>query len=176
MLSGLEAALTRIDDFSDDEPCMPTWKDEDCEREEMGRRADVGNVWARVGDVECHTAVDPGSLARDECGSVLSESCWGEMEDIDEDEDVECGDHCHQRCLNAVPVSQGEELGPTPSVLRQAGGTGDMVRRVSHMHTIIDSDEEPLVTLSHMLVATQVDGSALSSQTQVSPPSSDRAE
>ena len=84
-LSGLEAALTRIDDSSDDEPCMPTWKDEDCEHEEMGRRADVRKVWARVGDVESHTAVDPGSLERDECGSVWSESCWGEME------------HCHHR-------------------------------------------------------------------------------
>ena len=75
-LSGLEAALTRIDDSSDDEPCMLTWKGDDCEPEEMGRRADV---WARVGDVECHTVVDPGSLERDECGSVRSESCWGEM-------------------------------------------------------------------------------------------------
>ena len=35
-LSGLEVALTRIDDSSDDEPCMPTWKDDDCEHEEMG--------------------------------------------------------------------------------------------------------------------------------------------
>ena len=70
VLSGLEAALTRIDDSSDVETCMPTWKDYDCEREEMGRRADVRNVWARVGDVECHTAVDPGSLERDECSSV----------------------------------------------------------------------------------------------------------
>ena len=26
VLSGLEAALTRIDDSSDDEPHMPTWK------------------------------------------------------------------------------------------------------------------------------------------------------
>ena len=111
VLSGLEAALTRIDDSSDDEPCMPTWKDEDCEREEVGRRADVRNVWARVGDVECHTAVDPGSLVRDECGSVRSESCWGEMEDIDEDEDVEWGT-LPPTVSHAVPVSQGEELGP----------------------------------------------------------------
>ena len=102
-LSGLEAALTRIDVSSDDEPCMPTWKDDDCEHEEMGRRADVRNVWARVGDVG-HTAVDPGSLARDECGSVWSESCWGETEDIDEDEDVEWGplSQCH-RVRNWAP-------------------------------------------------------------------------
>ena len=44
-----------------------------------------------VGDVECHTAVDPGSLERNECGSVPCESCWGEIEDINEDEDVEWG-------------------------------------------------------------------------------------
>ena len=89
LLSGLEA-LTRIDDSSDDEPSMPTWKDEDSECEEVGRRADVRNVWARVGDLECHTAVDPGSLAgADECSSVRSESCWGEIEDIDEREDVD---------------------------------------------------------------------------------------
>ena len=51
VFSGLEAALTRIDDSSDDEPSMPIWKDEDSECKEMGRRADVLNVWARVGDV-----------------------------------------------------------------------------------------------------------------------------
>ena len=44
VLSGLEAALIRIDDSSDDEPFMPTWKDEDNGCEEMGRRADVRNV------------------------------------------------------------------------------------------------------------------------------------
>ena len=92
VLSGLEAALTRIDDSSDDEPPMPIWKDEASECEEMGRRADVPNVWARVGDVECRTVVDPESLAgADECSSVRSESCWGETEDIDEHEDVEWG-------------------------------------------------------------------------------------
>ena len=43
---------------------------------------------------------------------------------------------------------------------------------------MIDSDEEPLETLSHMPVATQVDGCALSSQSDTSrfPPSCDRAE
>ena len=166
MLTGLEAALRRIDDSSDDEPCMPTWKDEDCEREEMGRRADVRNVWARVGDVECHTAV--GSLVRDECGSVRSESCWGEMEGIDEDEDVEWGT-LPPTVSHAVPVSQGEELGPH----RQCCGTDDMVRRFGHMHTMIDSDEEPLAILSRHK---WMDPHSLRSQTQVSPPSSDRAE
>ena len=117
-----------------------------------------GTLWARVGDVECHTAVDPGSLARDECRSVLSESCWGAMEDIDEDEDVEWRTF-PPMVFHMVPVSQGEESGPTPSVLRQTGG-----RRFGHTHTQIGSDEEPLVTLSHIPVATQVEGSALSSQ------------
>ena len=116
-LSCLEAALTRIDD-SDDEP-LATWRDEVSESEEMGRRGDVRNVWARVGDVETHATVAPtllDSLAEDlsmvdhdnerelipgdavssigvqsrscvereddECSSVHSESCWGEMEDI----------------------------------------------------------------------------------------------
>ena len=30
-----------MDDSSDDEPCMLTWKDDDSKREEMRRRADV---------------------------------------------------------------------------------------------------------------------------------------
>ena len=71
-----------------------------------GRKSDVRNVWARVGNVEDHSAVDPtlldslaedlvvpphtnvgdigrrGSDAVDDCSSVSSESCWGEMEDI----------------------------------------------------------------------------------------------
>ena len=38
--------------------------------------------------MECHTAVDPGSFVVNGCGSELSESCWGGMEGIDEDEDV----------------------------------------------------------------------------------------
>ena len=70
--------------------------------------------------------------------------CWGEIEDIDEDEDVEWGT-LPPTVSHVVPESQGEELGPTPSVLRQTGGTVDMVRRFGHMHTMIDSDEEPLV-------------------------------
>ena len=75
------------------------------------------------------------------------------------------GEHCHnQRCCLT------QSLRPTPSVLRRTGGTDDlnMVKRVGHMHTQIDSDEEPLVTLSHMPVATQVEGSALSSQADTS--------
>ena len=44
---------------------------------------------------------------------------------------------------HVVPESQGEELGPTLSVLRQTV-TVDMVRRFGHIHTMIDSDEEPL--------------------------------
>ena len=59
-LSCLEAALTRIDD-SDDEP-LATWRDEVSESEEMGRRGDVRNVWARVGDVETHATVAPTLL------------------------------------------------------------------------------------------------------------------
>ena len=70
----------------------------------MGRRFDVRNVWAHVGDVENQSAVAPtlldslaedlvvpphtnlgdigrrGSDAVDDCSSV--ESCWGEMEDV----------------------------------------------------------------------------------------------
>ena len=67
VLSGLEAAVTRIDD-SDEEPSWPTWRDEASACEDMGRRSDVRNVWARVGDVEDHSAVDPtllDSLAED---------------------------------------------------------------------------------------------------------------
>ena len=95
---------------------------------------------SRVGDVESHTAVDPGSLDRDECDSVWSESCWGETEDIDEDEDVEWGT-LPPSMSHGVPVSQGEELGPTPSVLCQTATD----ERFGHMHTMIDSDEELFV-------------------------------
>ena len=104
---------------------------------------------------------------------MRSESCWGDMEDIDED--VEWGT-LPPTVSHVVPVSQGEELGVTLCVLRQTGGADDMVRRLGHMHTMIDSDEEPHVILSHMPVATQVDGSALSSQSDTSHSSSDRAE
>ena len=65
-LSCLEAAVTRIDD-SDDEP-LATWRDEVSESEEMGRGADVRNVWARAGDVETHATLAPtllDSLAQD---------------------------------------------------------------------------------------------------------------
>ena len=44
VLTGLGAAVTRIDDSSDDEPLMPTWRDEVSQREEMGRGSDVRNV------------------------------------------------------------------------------------------------------------------------------------
>ena len=65
-LSCLEAALTQIDD-SDDDPFV-TWRDEVSESVKMGRRGDVRNVWARVGDVETHASVAPtlmDSLAED---------------------------------------------------------------------------------------------------------------
>ena len=105
VLSGLEAVVTRIDDSDDEEPSLPTWRDEASACEDMGRSSDVRNVWARVGDVE-DQAVDPtlldslaedlvvpphtnlgdiglrGSDAVDDCSSVSSESCWGEMEDV----------------------------------------------------------------------------------------------
>ena len=42
-----------------------------------------------------------------------------------------------------------------------------MVRRLGHMHTMIDSDEEDFASLSLMLVATQVDA-PLSSQSDTS--------
>ena len=98
VLSGLEAAVT--------------WRDEASACEDMGRRCDVRNVWARVGDVKNHSTVDPtlldslaedlvvppltnledigrrGSDAVDDCSSVSSESCWGEMEGIGDDEPV----------------------------------------------------------------------------------------
>ena len=98
-LTGLEAAITRIDDSSDDEPLMPTWRDEVSACAEVCRGPDVRNVWARAG--ESHTAVVPtlldslgsdeplnlvpedvGGHSDDECSSAHSESCWGEMEDI----------------------------------------------------------------------------------------------
>ena len=59
-LTGLEAAITRIDDSSDDEPLMPTWRDEVSACAEVGRGPDVRNVWARVGD--SHAAVVPTLL------------------------------------------------------------------------------------------------------------------
>ena len=114
-LSGLEAAVTRIDDSDGEELSRPTWRDEASACEDMGRKSDVRNVWARVGDVEDHSAVDPtlldslaedlvvpphtnlgdigrrGSDAVDDCSSVSSESCWGEMEDIGDDEVPEWG-------------------------------------------------------------------------------------
>ena len=59
-LSCLEVALTHIDD-SDDDPLV-AWRDEVSESAEMGRREDVRNVRARVGDVETHTSVAPTLL------------------------------------------------------------------------------------------------------------------
>ena len=44
VLTGLEAAVTRIDHSSDDEPHVPTRRDEVSQREEMGRGSDVRNV------------------------------------------------------------------------------------------------------------------------------------
>ena len=76
-LSCLEAAVTRIDD-SDDEP-LATWRDEVCESEEMGRGADVRNVWARVGDVETHATVAP----------TLLDSLAQDLSRVDHDNEVE---------------------------------------------------------------------------------------
>ena len=111
VLSGLEAAVTRID-LDEEEFSRPIWRDEACAGQDTGRRCDVRNVWARVGDVEDHSAVDPtlldslaedlvvppltnledmgrrGSDAVDDCSSVSSESDWGEMEGIGDDEPV----------------------------------------------------------------------------------------
>ena len=110
--SGLEAAVTRIDDSDGEELSRPTWRDEASACEDMGRKSDVRNVWARVGDVEDHSAVDPtlldslaedlvvpphtnlGDIGRrgsDAVDDVSSEFCWGEMEDIGDDEVPECG-------------------------------------------------------------------------------------
>ena len=111
VLSGLEAAVTRIDD-----------SERKISQSQLGGMrlvrvktwvAGVTSVtWARVGDVEDHSTVDPtlldslaedlvvppltnlenigrrGSDAVDDCSSVSSESCWGEMEDIGDDEPV----------------------------------------------------------------------------------------
>ena len=104
-LTNLEPAITRIEDSSDDEPLMPTWRDEDNPCVEVGRGPDVRNVWARMGDIESHAAVvltlldslgpdnepstlipgDVGGPSDDERSSPHSESCWGEMEDIGDD-------------------------------------------------------------------------------------------
>ena len=56
-----EAAITRIEDSSDDEP-VPTWRDEDNPCVEVGRSPDVRNVWARVGDIESHAPIVPTLL------------------------------------------------------------------------------------------------------------------
>ena len=99
-LTGFEAAITRVHDSSDDEPLMPTWRDEVSTCAEVGRGPDVRNVWARVG--ESHTAVVPtlldslgsdqepsnlvpddvGCHSDDDCSSARSESCWDEMEEM----------------------------------------------------------------------------------------------
>ena len=114
-LSGLKAAVTRIDDSDGEELSRPTWRDEVSACEDMGRKSDVRSVWARVGDVEDHSTVDPtlldslaedlvvpphtnvgdigrrGSDAVEDCSSVSPEFCWGEMEDIGDDEVPEWG-------------------------------------------------------------------------------------
>ena len=112
---GLEAAVTRIDDSSDEEPLIPTWRDEVSQRDELGRGSDVRNVWVRVGDdVERPGTVNPtllDSLAEDVGPNVgrminpvlqVSESCWGEMEDIGDDEVPEWGVLPHPR-LSLTP-------------------------------------------------------------------------
>ena len=105
VLSGLEAALTRIDDSSDDEPSTPTWKDEASECEEMGRREDV---WARVGDVECQSSTQnhwQGQMSAVQCflspvgvrwRTTISTKLWS-------------GEHCLQPTVlsHAVPAPQG---------------------------------------------------------------------
>ena len=103
VLSGLEVALTRIEDSGDEQPLWPTWRDEASACEDMGRRSDVRNVRARVGDVEAvaptlldslaedllvappctnlgddgriGVQIPPGSDAADDCSSASSESC-----------------------------------------------------------------------------------------------------
>ena len=110
-LTNLEAAITRIEDSSDDKPLMPTWRDEDNPCVEVGRGPDVRNVWARVGDIGSRAPIVPtlldslgpdnessslipgdvGGPSDDECSSAHSESCWGEMEDIGDDEVPEWG-------------------------------------------------------------------------------------
>ena len=59
-LTGSETAITRIDDSSENESLMPTWKGEVSAYAEVGRGPDVRNVWARVG--ESHTAGVPTLL------------------------------------------------------------------------------------------------------------------
>ena len=115
---------------------LATWRDEVSESEEMGRGADVRNVWARVGDVEIHATVAPrllDSLAQDlfrvneverdpipcdavssigvqsrSCSSAHSESCWGEMEDIGDDELAEWGTlSCPTSLAHAIPGPHG---------------------------------------------------------------------
>ena len=129
VLTGLEAAITRIDDSSDDEPLIPTWRDEVSPCAEAGRGPDARNVWARVGDVESHAAVIPtlldslgpdnepsipipgdvGGPIDDECRSAHSESCWGGMEDIGDDEVVDWG-------VLTCPMSSAHVV-PAPHVL-----------------------------------------------------------
>ena len=120
-LTGLEAATARIDDSSDDEPLMPTWRDEVSPCAEVGRGPDVRNVWARVGDSQAAVVPtlldslgsdqepsnpipgDVGGHSDDECSSARSESCWGEMEDIGDDEVVDWGVTQPMSSVQVVP-------------------------------------------------------------------------
>ena len=58
VLSGLETAVTRIDDSDEEELSRPIWRDEASACENIGRNCDVRHVWARVGDVEDLSTVD----------------------------------------------------------------------------------------------------------------------
>ena len=122
VLTGLEAATTRIDDSSDDKPLMPTWRDEVSPCAEVGRSPDVRNAWARVG--ESHAAVVPTLLdslgldqepsnpipadvdghTDDECRSARSESCWAKMDDVGDDEVVDWGVTHPMSSVHVVPA------------------------------------------------------------------------
>ena len=147
-LTGLEAAITRIDDSSDDEPLMPTWRDEVGACAELGRAPNVRNVWARMG--ESHTAVVPtlldslgsdepsylvpedvGDHSDDECSSARSESCWGEMEDIGDDEVPEWG--------VTYPLSRAEpQGGPSRHSQRETVAASSLPDGVDSAHTVGD--------------------------------------
>ena len=93
-LTGLESAIARIDDSSDDEPLMPTWRDEVSPCAEVGRGPEVRNERARVGDSQAAVVPtlldslgseelsnpipgDVGGHSDDECSSARSESLLG---------------------------------------------------------------------------------------------------
>ena len=140
-LTGLEAAITRIDDSSDDEPLMPivhSWA-------KFQTFATCGHVWVRVTQPSfqhCWIHWDQTSLRirfQKTWAVILMMNAvrhaqsfvWGEMEDIGDDEVPEWGVTC--------PLSRAEpQGGPTRHSQRETVAASSLPDGVDSAHIVGD--------------------------------------